>query len=164
MTKWSICSFKSLGVQSTRVHSICTTRPGVDETKLSEYTGTQLTRSLVTELEAGAGSTTAASKAKQSTWWVSPGEAALTRPALKHHKNTIVLAHNTKNSTSSCTTSHKNLQQNHDDGLKLKTKPRRRRTSVQQQVQEEKDKLRSWTRRRRPARSKPSPPASNSSS
>jgi hypothetical protein len=34
----------------------------------------------------------------------------------------------------------KDLQQNHDDGLKLKTKSRRRRTSVQQQVQEEKDK------------------------
>jgi hypothetical protein len=28
MTKWGICSFKSLGVQSTRVHSSCTARPG----------------------------------------------------------------------------------------------------------------------------------------
>jgi hypothetical protein len=69
--------------------------------------------------------------------------AALTRPALELHKNTTVLAHNTKNSTSSCTASHQKPQQNHDGGLKLKTKPRRGRTSVQQQVQEEKDKLRS---------------------
>jgi hypothetical protein len=69
--------------------------------------------------------------------------AALTRLALELHKNTTVLVDNTKNNTSSCIASHKNLQQNHDGGLKLKTKPRRRRTSVQQQVQEEKDKLRS---------------------
>jgi prophage tail gpP-like protein len=115
----------------------------VDETTLSEDTGTQLTRSLVTELEAGAGSTTAARKAISRPDEHHQKEAALTHPALNHHKNTIVLAHNTKNSSSSCIESHKNLQQNHDDGLKLKTKPRRRRTSVQQQVQEEKDKLRS---------------------
>jgi hypothetical protein len=43
----------------------------------------------------------------------------------------------------SITQTQENLQQNHDDGLKLKTKPRRRRTSDQQQVQEEKDKPRS---------------------
>jgi hypothetical protein len=112
----------------------------VDETKLSEDTGTQLTRSFVTELEAGAGSTTAASKASSRPDEHHQEEASLTHPTLNHHKNTTVLAHNTKNSTSSCIASHKNLQQNHDDGLKLKTKSRRRRTSVQQQVQEEKDK------------------------
>jgi hypothetical protein len=42
----------------------------------------------------------------------------------------------------STTQTQENIQQNHDDGLKLKTKPRRR-TSNQQQVEEEKDKLRS---------------------
>jgi hypothetical protein len=47
----------------------------------------------------------------------------------------------TKNSTSSCTASHKYLQQNHGVQLKLKTKPRRRRTGDQQQVQEVKNKL-----------------------
>jgi hypothetical protein len=43
----------------------------------------------------------------------------------------------------STTQTQENIQQNLDDGLKLKTKPRRRRTSDQQQVQEEKDKPRS---------------------
>jgi hypothetical protein len=114
----------------------------VDETKLSEEAGTQLTRSLVTKLEAGAGSITAASKASSRHDEYHQEEATLTCPALNHHKNTTILAHNTKNSTSSCTASYQNLQQNHGDGLKLKTKSRRSRTSVQQQVQEEKDKPR----------------------
>jgi hypothetical protein len=43
----------------------------------------------------------------------------------------------------STTQTLENIQQNHEDGLKLKIKPRRRRTRDQQQVQEEKYKLRS---------------------
>jgi hypothetical protein len=74
--------------------------------------------------------------------------AALTRPALEFHKNTTVLAYNTKNSTSSCTAAHQKSQQIHDGGLKLKTKPggegqvfssksRRRRTSSGAELGEE---------------------------
>jgi hypothetical protein len=43
----------------------------------------------------------------------------------------------------STTQTLENIQQNHEDGLKLEIKPRRRRSSNQQQVQEEKDKPRS---------------------
>jgi hypothetical protein len=43
----------------------------------------------------------------------------------------------------STTQTLENIQQNHEDGVKLKIKPMRRRTSDQQQVQEEKYKLRS---------------------
>jgi hypothetical protein len=51
---------------------------------------------------------------------------------LHQRKNSTVLAHHTKNSTCSCTSSHKNIQPNSGVQLKLKTKHRRRRTGDQQ--------------------------------
>jgi hypothetical protein len=99
-------------------------------------TSTQLTSSLVTELEAGAGSTTAAGNTSS-------------RPDELHQEKQHSLDQQSSNTQEqhnflhSITQTQRNLQQNHDDGLKLKTKPRRRRTSDQQQVQEEKDKPRS---------------------
>jgi hypothetical protein len=89
----------------------------------SSHGDKQLTRSLVTAWEACAGSTTAASKASSRPGEEHQGKQPHTLPILHQRKNTSVFATQTKNRTSSCTSSLKYIQQNHGGQLKLKTKP-----------------------------------------